>query len=296
MHIPDGFLATPVLAATAAVSVPAVLVAARRARRELDESKVPMMGVLGAFVFAAQMVNFPVGAGTSGHLVGCTLLAATLGPSAAVVVMTAILALQALVFQDGGLLALGANLLNMAVAGTLAGYLSWRALGGRRVGLLAGGFISVAVAALLCLGELSLSGVRFGHTALLVALGAVALNAVMEGLITMAVAGALEGIRPGWLRAPAAQSRPVLWSMGAVAIVLGAVGLFLASTAPDGLERLGAATGLPSLTHFHAPLADYTLALSAAWAGRAVAGLAGVALAAVACFALARWLARWRNA
>ena len=85
-----------------------------------------MLGVMGAFVFAAQMINFPVGVGTSGHLLGGALLAQTLGPSAAAVTMTAILAIQALVFQDGGVLALGANVFNMALVGVLAGYLPYR--------------------------------------------------------------------------------------------------------------------------------------------------------------------------
>jgi cobalt/nickel transport system permease protein len=169
MHIPDGFLAAPVWGGLWVVSAPAVVAATRRAQRDLDESKVPLMGVLGAFVFAAQMVNFPLGAGTSGHLLGGTLLAAALGPAPAIVVMTAILTLQALVFQDGGLLALGANLFNMALIGTLAGYWPWRALaGGRfaRAGLFAGGFCSVLVCALLCLAELSVSGVHFGAAAM----------------------------------------------------------------------------------------------------------------------------------
>ena len=95
-------------------AVPAVGVLVRRAQRGFDESKVPLLGVMGAFVFAAQMINFPVGIGTSGHLVGAALLAITLGPAPATVVMTAILAIQALIFQDGGILALGPNTINMA--------------------------------------------------------------------------------------------------------------------------------------------------------------------------------------
>ena len=115
VHIPDGFLATPVWATLDAVAAPTVVYVARRAQRGFEESQAPLLGVMGAFVFAAQMINFPVGVGTSGHLVGGALLAYTLGPAAAAVVMTAILAIQALVFQDGGLLALGPNIVNMAV-------------------------------------------------------------------------------------------------------------------------------------------------------------------------------------
>jgi len=302
MHIPDGFLAAPVWGGLCAISAPAVVLAARASRRSLDESQVPMMGVLGAFVFAAQMVNFPLGAGTSGHLLGGALLAATLGPAPAIIVMTAILSLQALVFQDGGLLALGANVFNMAVAGTLAGYWPWRALAGtrfRKYGLFAGGFCSVLVCAFLCLAELSVSGVRFGPTALGLALVVFLVNAVLEGAITATVAGSLEAMRPGWLKAPASEGRPVLVLLLAFAAVLASAGLLLASTHPDGLERLAQITGLAAKQKvlFAAPLADYRFALpGAAWIGKAAAGLTGLVLAAAACVGLARWFSRWRSA
>ena len=132
MHIPDGFLSPGVWVTLDAASIPALAVMAQRAQKELEDRKIPLMGVMGAFVFAAQMINFPVGPGTTGHLVGGALLAITLGPAAAGVVMTAILAIQALVFQDGGILALGANTINMAVLGVLAGYLPFRLWGGTR--------------------------------------------------------------------------------------------------------------------------------------------------------------------
>src|SRR5579872_6568297 len=112
MHIPDGFLATPVWATLDVAAAPAVGYLARRAQQGLEQSKVPLLGVMGAFVFAAQMINFPVGMGTSGHLVGAALLAIVLGPSAAALVMTAILLVQAFVFQDGGIVVLGANVFN----------------------------------------------------------------------------------------------------------------------------------------------------------------------------------------
>ena len=116
MHIPDGFLSTPVWATLDVVSAPAVAWVARRAQRDTQDHRIPLLGVMGAFVFAAQMVNFPVGPGTSGHLVGGALLTVVLGPAAASLVLTAILVLQALIFQDGGVLALGANVFNMALA------------------------------------------------------------------------------------------------------------------------------------------------------------------------------------
>jgi cobalt/nickel transport system permease protein len=150
VHIPDGFLSTPVWAALDVAAVPAIGYMARRAQRTFDESRVPLLGVMGAFVFAAQMINFPVGVGTSGHLVGSALLAYTVGPAAASVVMTAILAIQALVFQDGGVLALGANLINMAVIGVIAAYLPYRVWGGtqlRPLAIFLGGSLS------LCRGD-----------------------------------------------------------------------------------------------------------------------------------------------
>src|SRR5579872_4087356 len=130
MHIPDNFLSTPVWASLDVVSVPAFGLMARAANRDIEEARIPLLGVMGAFVFAAQMINFPVGLGTSGHLVGGTLLAITLGPAAASIVMTAIVVLQAFIFQDGGIVTLGANVINMAVVGVLAGYLPYRFLNG----------------------------------------------------------------------------------------------------------------------------------------------------------------------
>ena len=121
VHIYDGFLSTPVWVAMDVAAAPAVGYMVRRAQRQFEESRIPLLGVMGAFVFAAQMINFPVGIGTSGHLVGGALLACTLGPAAAGVVLCAIIAIQALVFQDGGILALGPNLINMAILGVLAG-------------------------------------------------------------------------------------------------------------------------------------------------------------------------------
>src|SRR4051812_7474282 len=107
MHIPDGFLSPPVWATLDLVSLPSIAWMAKRARQGTDDRKIPLLGVMGAFVFAAQMINFPVGLGTSGHLVGGALLSIVLGAAAACVVMTAILALQAFVFQDGGVVVLG---------------------------------------------------------------------------------------------------------------------------------------------------------------------------------------------
>ncbi len=170
MHIPDGFLSTPVWASLDLAAAPAAVLIARRARISVDDGQAPLLGVMGAFVFAAQMINFPVGLGTSGHLIGSALLTVALGPAAAAAVMTAILAVQAFVFQDGGVLALGANVFNMAIAGTLAAYAPIHFLRRgrlRTVGIAAGAFLSVAVSATLALSELLISGVRMPGPALM---------------------------------------------------------------------------------------------------------------------------------
>src|SRR5580698_5511244 len=131
MHVPDGFLDAKTAATTAALSAVGLGVALRRARLTLPPRKVPMLGVTAAFVFAAQMLNFPIPGGTSGHLVGGVLAAVLVGPSAAVVVMAAVLVLQCLVFGDGGLLALGANVLNMGVLHPLVGFAIYRTVAGQ---------------------------------------------------------------------------------------------------------------------------------------------------------------------
>src|SRR5438477_7765605 len=162
MHIPDGFLSPGVWVTLDAASVPAVAWMARRAQRDTEDRRIPLMGVMGAFVFAAQMMSFPVGLGTSGHLVGGALLSIVLGPAAAVVVMTAILAVQAFVFQDGGIVVLGANIFNMALAGVLAGYLPYRMWGRgrhRSATIFVSAWASVTVSACLALAELQISGV-----------------------------------------------------------------------------------------------------------------------------------------
>lgn len=302
MHIPDGFLTPPVWGGLAAISVPSVLVIARRAQRELAESRIPLMGVMGAFVFAAQMINFPVGAGTSGHLVGGALLTAALGPAAASITLVAILVVQALLFQDGGLLALGTNIFNMALVGVFVAWGPWRAFQHTRFragGAFLAGFLSVLVSALLCLGELALSGTRLQPSLFLLALGVFVVTALLEGVITMMVLNALERINPGWLQPRTQAGRPVFAALAAVAVLLATAGFAVASSLPDGVERLAGLTGLDQheITLFHAPLPDYeSAAIENPWLKKAVAGLSGLSVTAGACLVLGRVLSRWRSA
>jgi cobalt/nickel transport system permease protein len=241
MHIPDGFLSGPVWLGLDAFTLPAIGYVARRAQRDVEETRVPLLGVMGAFVFAAQMINFPIGAGTSAHLVGGALLAVLLGPAAAAVVMTAILAIQAFVFQDGGVLALGANVANMALAGVLAGYLPYQFLGGgrfRKPAIFLGGALSVLVSAGLALAELSASRVAIPVSMLALSAGLFAINAVAEGAITVAAVSGIEALSPGLLRKrqPARDWAPGMLAI--TAVLLATVGVLFASASPDAIQKL----------------------------------------------------------
>ncbi len=249
------------------------------------------MGVMGAFIFAAQMINFPVGPGTSGHLVGGTLLAITLGPAPAAVVMTAILAIQALVFQDGGILALGANVFNMAIAGVLAGYAPYRLMK-NSTGIAIGGAASVMVSGCFALGELSVSGVPLPGKVLWVTLTFFLVNAVLEGVITLAAVRAIGRLNPAWIPSAKPGGR-VLAAVASMAIVLAVAGFLIASTHPDGIEVLARAQ---TPAWLHSPLADYQAhGISSPWLRKSVAGLAGLILIYVVCVGAGRWL-RQRSA
>ena len=196
MHIATGFLSPAVAAGCGVVAAGAVAAAVARARRTLDERLVPVVGVMGAFVFAAQMVNFPIWVGTSGHLAGGFLLGVLCGWAPAVLTMTAILAMQALVFADGGLDALGANILNMGILSSLLGgavRLIWARYGLRWALPLsvAGAWFCVVLGAALVVGQFWLSG-RLNSSELLWGMaasmiGVHTLIGVVEGLITAAV-------------------------------------------------------------------------------------------------------------
>lgn len=302
MHIPDGFLSTPVWATLDAAAIPAVGYMVRRAQRGFDDAKVPLLGVMGAFVFAAQMINFPVGIGTTAHLLGGALLAYTLGPAAASVTMASILAIQALVFQDGGILALGPNMINMAIAGVLAGYLPFYLWGGgrwRRASIFAGGVLSALVSAVLALSELLISGVRMPLSLLGVSLTLFSVAALLEGAITVTVIGALEKIQPNFVRRPR-EGRPLALGAAALAgLLLATVGVLLAAAAPDGIQKLGIQTGIASRTRalFSTPLTGYQAAfLAAGWQRKTLGGLAGLALVYGACLIFGRAVARKRSA
>jgi cobalt/nickel transport system permease protein len=290
MHIPDGFLSPPVWVTFDALAVPAIGVMARRAHRDVEDRQIPLLGVMGAFVFAAQMINFPVGAGTSGHLVGGTLLAITLGPWAAALVMTAILAMQAFLFQDGGILALGTNICNMGMVGVFAGYLPYYLWGrgstkGRRsAAIFAGGVLSVLVSATLALSQLLISGVPMPRRVLLISMAVFLASALIEGAITLVAIRAIERLNPLWVRVPAERSSPSVVLGAIFAVILGAVlavaGVLLASNSPDGIEQILATHGV----------------IESSWVRRALASLAGIAVAFAVCVVVGKMLARRQRA
>jgi cobalt/nickel transport system permease protein len=271
------------------LAVPAIGVMARRAHRDVEDRQIPLLGVMGAFVFAAQMINFPVGAGTSGHLVGGTLLAIMLGPWAAALVMTAILAMQAFLFQDGGILALGTNICNMAMVGVFAGYLPYYLWGrassksgskGRSAAIFAGGVLSVLVSAALALSQLLISGVPMPRRVLLISMAVFLASALIEGAITLAAVRAIERLNPLWVRAPAERSSPAVVLGVIFAVILGAAlavaGVLLASNSPDGIEHILATRGV----------------VDPSWMRRALVSLAGIAGAFAVCLAVGKMLAR----
>ncbi len=208
MHIPDGFLSAPVAAATGVVAVAAIAVAVKETNKKMGEKQVPMMGVLAAFIFAAQMLNFPVAGGTSGHFVGAALAAVLLGPWATVLIMSSVLVVQSLIFQDGGLLALGANITNMGLIAGFGSYYIYKGIdtlfknsrAGTLVGAGIGAWFSVVVASLACAAELSLSGTAPWIIAIPAMGGVHMLIGVGEGLITVAVLSLIMATRADLLK------------------------------------------------------------------------------------------------
>ena len=204
MHIPDGFLSTEVAATTAVVAAGTLGYSLRRADELLDDRRVPLVGVTGAFIFAVQMLNFPVAGGTSGHLLGAGLAAILLGPWIACLVMGVVITTQAFVFADGGVTALGANLLNMGVIGALGVgalmHATRRVLPKSRGALLAiaggGAWLAVMLGAAATSVELGMSGTVPLGTVLPAMLGVHALIGIGEAVITVAALSAVLATRP----------------------------------------------------------------------------------------------------
>jgi len=273
MHIPDGFINAPTALATAVVSGGSVAYALRQAREAMDDRRIPLVGLTAAFVFAVQMVNFPIAFGTSGHLLGGALAAVLLGPWLGLLVLAVVLLVQAVGFADGGITALGANV-SWAVVGAVGGYLLFRLLAGllprtkagflTAVGVTAWG--SVFVASGVVASYLVLNGFDAGVTYPAM-LGLHALIGLGEAAITVAVVAAVVETRPDLLHTadllPGSARQRRSGRVGGVVLVglglslLVATGLsYLASGAPDGLESAVLKTACESAADPTACLAD----------------------------------------
>ncbi|WP_053744954.1 energy-coupling factor ABC transporter permease [Streptomyces sp. NRRL WC-3618] len=316
MHVPDGFINAPVSVAAGVVAAGAVAVSLRGARRELDERIAPLAGLVAAFIFAVQMLNFPVAAGTSGHLLGGALAAILVGPYTGVLCVSVVLLMQGILFADGGLTALGVNITVMAVVTTVVGYAVFRGLvkvlPRKRRSVTVSAFVaaalSVPAAALAFTLVYAIGGttdVPIGRV-LTAMVGVHVLIGLGEAAITAFTVGAVIAVRPDLVHgarglrqklqlrvggelvdaapepqptpAPARRTRAV-WLTGlAASLVLAGVVSFYASASPDGLEKVAADKGIDAKAEAHAA-ADSPLAdygVEGITDGRLSGGLAGV--------------------
>ena len=306
MHIPDGFLDGKTAVATGALAAAGLGIALWSVRRTFPPRRVPLIGLAAAFVFAAQMLNFPVAGGTSGHLIGAVLATVLLGPSAAVVVLGAVLILQCFLFADGGLTALGANVFNMALVAPVVGFGVYALVrrvagGGLRARLLATGFAawcSTVAASVACAGELAASGTVLWRVAFPAMAAVHMVIGLGEAAITTLVVAAVAGVRPELVEegSPATARAPRYAAVAAygLLVALGMV-LFVAPVAsgwPDGLEKVAATLGFEAKAAapvLPAPLPGYAVpGLGRAVSSTVLAGAIGVMVA----FALA-WLLAW---
>ncbi|RMG39240.1 MAG: cobalt ABC transporter permease [Planctomycetota bacterium] len=313
MHVPDGLLSVPVCAATGAASTAAVGYSVRRLRDRLADRTIPMIGMMAALVFAGQMVNFPL-VGISGHLLGGVLCAAVLGPWAGCLAMTIVLVVQCLLFGDGGLLALGANVLHMAVIGVWGGYAVYRFLLGSDAGprrmlmaaMIASWLSVMAAAAAFCLEfRLSHPAGAFDYRnvfSLIVAFHS--LIGIGEAVITGLLVRFLYRHRPDLLYGPVAEggsSGGVRRVVAAGLVAALAIAAFLspfASSLPDGLEAAAERTGMARLERSPAwsVFSDYELpAIGWQPASVAAAGIIGVVSVVVLALLMSRTLSGWKS-
>ncbi len=306
MHLPDGFLDTKTALLSTGAAAVGLGLALQQTRAALEPRKIPLLGLSAAFVFAAQMLNFPVAGGTSGHLIGGTLIAVLLGPAAGVVVMTCVLIIQCLMFADGGLLALGANAFNMAIVNVCGGYLVFR--GARRilgrndqratVGAAAfAAWCATVLSALCCAGQLALSGMAPWGLAFPAMVNIHMVIGLGEGLATALVVLAVLKARPELVTGHHVGGT-LGWRVSTAYLLLVLLGLTLfvapfASSLPDGLEAVARQLGFEqrAANGFNAPMADYQAPFAgSAIAATAVAGFVGTLVAFFAAYGLARAL------
>lgn len=283
MHIPDHMLQGAVCPVTAALSIAGVGLAAVAAAKSKEKPNALTLGAVGALVFAAQMMNFPVSGGTSGHLIGATLATSLLGGPFGVLVMTLVLVVQTLVFSDGGITVLGANVLNMALIGSLAGtivhMLAIKPQPEKKVRnmllVAAASWVSVVIASLACSLELAISGTAALSTVLPSMLGVHALIGIGEALITVPLVLLLSSTA-------VTRSSKAGWILPLS--IAGGTGLLLsplASGLPDGLEWVAERFRFyhESAPVFTGLMPDYVMPLvSHNAAATALAGIIGVAI------------------
>ena len=304
MHLPDGFLDLKTAVTAAVLGAAGLGLALREARRELPPRRVPLLGLGAAFVFAAQMVNFPVVGGTSGHLIGGALVAGLLGLPAAVIVLTTVLIAQCFLFADGGVTALGANVFNMAIVAPVIGLLVFRAvsrllpgLRGQVAAMAFAGWCSTVAASLACAGQLAWSGTVGWSVALPAMAGIHMLIGLGEGAISALVFASVVRARPELMAG--AESTPTEGGVGRGFVKYGllaalGVALFAAPFAcpwPDGLEAVAAKLGFEHAAHAAAPspMPDYMFpGIASPGVATAVAGMVG----ALVVFGLAVLLSR----
>lgn len=312
VHVPDGFLDLRTCVGTFCVAGAGLTWAARQVNARWEDKTVPLMGVMSAFLFAGQMINFPIAAGTSGHLMGGTLAAIFLGPWAAALVLATVLLVQCFLFQDGGVTALGANWLNLGFVGVLAGYFVYRQVSywcrgphGTAVAAGIAGWVSVAASSAVCSLELAGAGVAALNRILPPMLLSHSLIGIVEGLITGAVVSFILKVRPDLRYEPCRESKAgqppghsfPSWLGCGLAAAFGAALLLspLASSLPDGLEVVTSQLGFSESGHFFAfaPFADYTIPeIRLGWLATSLAGGLGTLLALAMASGLARWLRR----
>jgi cobalt/nickel transport system permease protein len=309
MHLPDAFLDGRTTALTASVAAAGLVVALRQVKTSLQPRQVPLLGLAGAFVFAAQMINFPVPGGTSGHLLGGVLTAILLGPAAAVLVISCVLIVQCLMFADGGLLALGANIFNMGIVSVCGGYAAYCLLKNlipanpnRSMVFAAAfaGWFGTVLASVTCAGQLAFSNTAPWSVTFPAMANIHMLIGVGEGLATGLILLAILRTRPELLYESAvpgeSQSRTPLIGLGLL-VCLG-LAMFVAPFAspwPDGLEKVAQQLGFADriVTHLSGsiptPMPDYRLPwVGSATVATALAGACGTMLAFVAAYMFAR--------
>lgn len=303
LHIPDGFLSVLVSAFCWAAVLGVLAYALRRAQGTLDERLVPLAGIMGAFIFAAQMINFPVAGGTSGHFIGATLAFIALGPWLGLLTMTAVIALQALLFQDGGLVVMGANILIMGLVPGFVGYHIYRLGAGRgeRAATIAtggAGWLSILAAALVTTLLLAFSGTTSLAVALPAMLGIHAVIGLGEALISVAALAFLRRTRPAALDGAQAADRGTWLILALIVVLLVLLLTPFASGHPDGLEWVADMTGFAESAQ-EAPyslLPDYTLPFAGETPiSTILAGLVGIGVLLVVLISLVKGLSRTKT-